>query len=93
VRVGRYTRNEAHDDGEQEKDQEVERDETTPTTRSFLGEEDLDSVVVDWTYREIGLTSLFWNSSVHRIKDEITENGENLEQWPNMIFVSEASKE
>lgn len=36
---------------------------------------------------------LFWNSSVHRIKDEITENVENVEAWLNMIFSSEASKE
>jgi hypothetical protein len=30
--------------------------------------------------------------AVHQIKDEIIENGENLELWPNMIFSSEASK-
>jgi hypoxanthine phosphoribosyltransferase len=42
----------------------------------------------------IGLTKsfLFWNSSVHRIKNETTGSGENLEQWPNTTSSSVVSK-
>ena len=45
--------------------------EQIPTMRSSLGEEDLTQ---SWL---IGPTRsfLFWNSSVHQIKDGITENG------------------
>jgi hypothetical protein len=55
-----------------------------PTMRSSLGEEDLTQ---SWL---IGPTRsfLFWNSSVHQIKDGITENGGDLEQEPNMTFSS-----
>jgi len=91
---GKGSRNaakEGHTDGEQENDQEVERDKTDPFNEVIFGRRRPDSVVV------VGLeptrSFLFWNSSVHRIKDKITENGENLEQSLNMIFSSEAPKE
>ena len=71
-------------DGEQEYDQEVERDETDPYDEVFFGRRSPDSVVVDWANKVL----LFWNSSVHRIKDGITESGGNLEQEPNMTFSS-----
>jgi hypothetical protein len=56
----------------------------TPATRS-LGKGDL---TLSWS---IGPTRSFlcWNSSVRRINDEITENGGNLEQWPNTTSSSE----
>ena len=62
----------------------------TPTTRSFLGEGDLTP---SWSIGPTTRSFLFWNLSVHRIKNEITENGENLEQELSMIFSSEASVE
>ena len=45
--------------------------------------------MIDWTNNVLCVLEF---KCLHWIKDEITENEENLEQWPNMIFSSEASK-
>jgi hypothetical protein len=70
---------EGHDDGEQENDQEVERDETDPYNEVIFGRRRPDSVVIDWANKVF----MCWNSSVRRINDVITEIWENLEQLPN----------
>ena len=61
----------------------------TPKMRSSLGKEDLTRLWLIGPTRSF----LFWNSSVHQIKDGITESGRNLEQGPNMIFSSRVSRE
>jgi len=60
----------------------------TPTTRSSLGEEDPTQLWLIGPTRSCS----YWNSSVRRIKDEITENEGNLERGPSMISSSEASQ-
>ena len=71
----------------------------TPTTKSLSDEEDLTQ---SWLIGPTRSCS-YWNSSVKResvlfigtqfstsdLKDEITENGGNLEQGPNMTSSSE----
>ena len=48
--VSRNAPNEDHEDGVQENDQEVDRDETDPNTEEgTFGRRRPDSVVVDWT--------------------------------------------
>jgi hypothetical protein len=90
--ISKASRNAAHgghDDGKQENDQELERDETDTYYEVILGEGDL---IPSWLIGPIR-SILCWDSSVHRIKDETTGSGENLEQWPNSTSSSEASKE
>ena len=60
----------------------------TPTTKSSSGEEDLTQLWLIGPTRSCS----YWNSSVRRIKDEITENEGNLEQGPSMTSSSEASR-
>jgi hypothetical protein len=69
---------EGHDDEELENDQEVEQ---THTSRSSLDEGGL-----------ILSSFMCWNSSVHRINDEITERRGNLEQLLNTTSSSEVSR-
>jgi hypothetical protein len=85
-KASRDATKEDNGDGEQEHDQEVERDETDPYNEVIFGRRRPDSVVVDWANKVL----LFWNSSVHRIKDGITQNGGNLEHEPNMISPQES---
>jgi hypothetical protein len=87
-KVSRNAANEGHDDGKQENDQEVERDETYQYNEVIFGEGDL---ILSWS---IGPTGSFmcWNSSVRRINNEITGSGGNLEQWPNTTSSCEVLK-
>ena len=48
-RVSRNAANEGHDDGEQENDQEVERNETDPYNEVIFRRRRPESVMVDWT--------------------------------------------
>ena len=79
--ISKASRNAAHegyDDGKQENDQELERDETDTYYEVILGEGDLTPSWLIGPIRSI----LCWDSSVHRIKDETTGSGENLERGP-----------
>jgi hypothetical protein len=60
----------------------------TPTTKSPSGEEDLNRLWLIGPRRSCS----YWNSSVRRINDEITENEGNLERGPSMTSSSEASR-
>jgi hypothetical protein len=63
-------------------------DHWDPYNEVIFARRTLDYVVLDWTSKVISV----WNSSARQIKREITENGKNLEQVFNVIFLSEASK-
>ena len=88
ILISRNAPNEDHEDGEQENDQEVDRDETDLYNEITFGRRRLTQ---SWLIGPTRSCS-YWNLSVHRIKDEITENGGNLEQGPNMTSSAEASK-
>jgi hypothetical protein len=79
---------EDQEDGGQENDQEVDRDETDPYNEVIFGEEDLTQLWLIGPTRSCS----YWNSSLRRIKDEITEDEGNLERGPSMASSSEASR-
>ena len=81
---------EGHNSEEQENDQEVERDETDPTTRSFLGEGDLIlSVVVDWANKVLYVLEIKRTSDQRR---DDRERGESQAMAQNDILVRSLEK-
>ena len=87
-RVSRNAANEGHDDGEQENDQEVERNETDPYNEVIFRRRRPESVMVDWTNKVLFVLEFKRTSDKRRDY----RKGENLREGINMIFPSEAWK-
>jgi hypothetical protein len=89
--IQKASRNAPHEDQEdkaQENDQEVDQDETDPYNEVIFGRRRPHSVMLIGPTRSCS----YWNSSVRRIKDEITENKGNLERGPSMASSYKASR-
>ena len=75
-RVSRNAANEGHDDGEQENDQEVERNETDPYNEVIFRRRRPESVMVDWTNKVLFVLK-FKRTSDQRLEGavRISSNG------------------
>jgi hypothetical protein len=72
--ASRYASNEDHEDGEQENDQEVDRDETDPYNEVTFGRRRPDSVVVDWTNKTLFVLEFKSTSDQRRDYRELGES-------------------
>ena len=74
-----------HDDGEQENDQEVERNETDPYNEVIVGRRRPESVMVDWTNKVLFVLKFKRTTDQRR---DYRERGESraITQWPNTTF-------
>ncbi len=90
-RVSRNVANEGHDDGEQENDQEVERNETDPYNEVIFGRRRPESVMVDWTNKVLFVLKFKRTTDQRR---DYRERGESraITQWPNTTFSFKVSK-
>ena len=65
-------------------------DEWDPYNERIFGRRRPDSVVVDWTNKELFVLEFQRTSNQSQIKDEITANGENLGSRANSLVIGTA---
>ena len=83
-KVSRNASNEGHDDGEQDNDQAVERNETDPYNEVIFGRRRPDSVVADWTNKVL-LVLEFKRTSDQR--QDYRERGESRAMSQHDILI------
>ena len=81
--------NEDHENGEQENDQEVDRDETDPYNQVTFGRRRPDSVVVDWTNKILLVLELKRTSDQRR---DYRERGESRARAQHDVLIRSLEK-